>query len=50
MKTYIVYVNGVEKGMIKASGQNAAEKKAKAKYPKEAAEHPLGVTVEYTEV
>lgn len=50
MKTYIVYVNGVERGMIKASGQNAAEKKAKAKYPKEAAEHPLGVTVEYTEV
>lgn len=31
MKTYIVYVNGVEAGMIKAGGQNAAEKKAKAK-------------------
>ena len=50
MKTYIVYVNGIEKTMIKAASQNAAEKKAKAKFPKEAAEHPLGVTVSYTEV
>jgi hypothetical protein len=51
MKTYIVYVNGVEvKPYIKAGNQNAAEKKAKAKYPKEAAASPLGVTVSYTEV
>lgn len=50
MKTYIVYVNGEEKGMIKAGSHNAAEKKAKAKYPKEAAANPLGVTVAYTEV
>lgn len=50
MKTYIVYVNGVEVGTIKANSHNAAEKKAKAKYPKEAAANPLGVTVEYTEV
>lgn len=44
MKTYIVYVNGTEAGYIKASGQNAAEKKAKAKYPGKI------VWVEYTEV
>ena len=50
MKTYIVYVNGVEACMIKAGNQNAAEKKAKAQYPKEAAASPLGVTVSYTEV
>lgn len=49
MKTYIVYVNGIEKTMIKAASHNAAEKKAKAKFPKEA-EQPMGVTVSYTEV
>lgn len=27
MKTYIVYVDGVEVGMIKAASHNAAEKK-----------------------
>ena len=33
MKTYIVYVNGVEVNeMIKAAGHNAAEKKAKRIY------------------
>ena len=48
MKTYIVYVNGIEKTMIKAASHNAAEKKAKAKFPKEAAEH--AITVSYTEV
>lgn len=33
MKTYIVYVNGEEKGTVKAGSQNSAEKKAKAKHP-----------------
>jgi hypothetical protein len=33
MKTYIVYVNGVEqKELIKAGSHNAAEKKAQKKY------------------
>jgi hypothetical protein len=50
MKSYIVFVKGNEVGIIKAGSHNAAEKKAKAKYPKEAAEHPLNVTVAYTEV
>lgn len=44
MKTYIVYLNGEEKGMIKAGSHQAAEKKAKAKYPDEQ------VLVAYTEV
>lgn len=44
MKTYIVYVNGVEAGMIKASGHNAAEKKAQKKYPNK------DIWVVYTEV
>lgn len=44
MKTYIVYVDGDEVGMIKASNHNAAEKKAKAKYPNKQ------VMVCYTEV
>lgn len=44
MKTYIVYVNGNEKGMIKAASQNAAEKKAQAKYPNQQ------ISVAYTEV
>ena len=33
MKTYIVYdEKGIERGYIKASGHNAAEKKAQKKY------------------
>jgi len=45
MKTYIVYVDGVEQqGYIKAGGQNAAEKKAQKKYPGK------NVSVSYTEV
>lgn len=32
MKTYIVYVNGVEVGLIKAGSHNAAEKKAQKRY------------------
>lgn len=47
MKTYITYVNGVEQPRdkwIKAAGQNAAEKKAQAKYPGQQ------VSVAYTEV
>lgn len=48
MKTYIVYLDGVEVGMIKAASHNAAEKKAKAKYQPA---HPgKNVSVEYTEV
>jgi len=44
MKTYIVYVNGVEAGYIKAGSHNAAEKKAQAKFPGKQ------VSVEYTEL
>jgi len=44
MKTYIVYVDGIEAGIVKASGHNAAEKKAQAKYP------GRQVAVAYTEV
>jgi hypothetical protein len=33
MKVYIIYVDGEEVGMLKAGSHNAAEKKAKAKYP-----------------
>lgn len=44
MKTYIVYVDGVEVGMIKAGSHNAAEKKAQKKYPGKQ------VQVTYTEV
>jgi hypothetical protein len=44
VKTYIVYVDGVEVGMIKAASHNAAEKKAKAKHPGKQ------VSVAYTEV
>ena len=35
MKTYIVFVNGVEVGYIKAGSHNAAEKKAQKKYGNE---------------
>lgn len=44
MKTYIVYVDGVEVGMIKAGSHNAAEKKAQKKFPGKS------VSVAYTEV
>ncbi len=44
MKTYIVYVDGVEVGLIKAANHNAAEKKAQKKYPNK------HVSVAYTEV
>ena len=47
MKTYIVYLRGVEVGMIKAGSHNAAEKKARAKYPDV---EPHFVSVAYTEV
>ena len=47
MRVYIVYVDGNEKGMIKAASHNAAEKKAKKKYP---GLEPWRVTVTYTEV
>jgi hypothetical protein len=32
MKTYIVYVNGIEAGYVKASSHNAAEKKAQKQH------------------
>ena len=51
MKTFIVYVNGLERGYIKAGSHNAAEKKAKKKYcasPYLAT--PSSVSVEYTEL
>jgi hypothetical protein len=35
MKDYIVYVDGNRVGKIKAANMNAAEKKAKSKYPKD---------------
>ncbi len=44
MKVFIVYVDGIEVGMLRASGHNAAEKKAKARYPGKQ------VSVAYTEV
>ena len=52
MKTYIVYVNGLEqKGYIKAKNHNKAEEKAQAKYcssPYLAT--PSAVSVAYTEI
>lgn len=45
MKTYIVYVDGREVGMIKAASHNAAEKKARKLYPT-----AKFVDVVYTEV
>lgn len=33
MKTYVVYINGVEVETIKAGSHNSAEKKARKKYP-----------------
>ena len=47
MKTYIVWVNGNEAGIIKAGGHNAAEKKAQKMYP-EVEKHLI--QVEYTEL
>lgn len=44
MKKYIVYVDGQAADMIRASGHNAAEKKAKAMYPGKQ------VMVEYIEI
>jgi hypothetical protein len=44
VKTYIVYVDGEEVGMLKAANHNAAEKKAQKKYP------GRQVSVAYTEV
>ena len=44
MKTYIVYVDGIKVDMIKATGHNAAEKKAQKKYP------GRNVSVTYTEI
>ena len=32
MKTFIVYLKGIEAGYIKAANHNAAEKKAQKKY------------------
>ena len=47
MKTYIVYVEGVEIMMIKAKGHNAAEAKAAKLYPQVPAHL---ISVEYTEI
>lgn len=48
MKTYIVYVNGEQQtGYVKAASHNAAEKKARAKYPKV---ESWRVSVAYTEI
>ena len=44
MKTYIVYVDGNEVGMIRAGSHNAAEKAAKKKYPGK------NIAVAYTEI
>jgi hypothetical protein len=45
MKSYIVYVDGVEQpGILKAASHNAAEKKAAKKYPGK------NVSVSYTEL
>jgi hypothetical protein len=48
MKTYIVYVNGIEVGSVKAGSHNSAEKKAIKKYGRD---YPnQGISVVYTEV
>jgi len=44
MKNYVVYVEGVEVGYLKAGSHNAAEKKAAKKYPGKQ------VSVAYTEL
>ena len=51
MKTYIVYVNGIEMECIKAGSHNAAEKKAQKKYCSTPwLRSPSSVQVVYTEV
>jgi hypothetical protein len=58
MKTYIVYVNGVEAGTVKAASHNAAETKAKKKFGSETPKMtdglfgtpPQDISVVYTEV
>jgi hypothetical protein len=50
MKIYIVYVNGIEAGMIKAGSHNAAEKKAKKEYSKCSGVKTDNVSVAYTEI
>lgn len=47
MKTYIVYVDGIEQTTIKAASHNAAEKRAFKIYPN-VPQHL--VSVEYTEI
>lgn len=49
MKTYIVYVKGIEVGYVKAVSHNAAEKRAQAKYTKTTIK-PSEVSVAYTEL
>ncbi len=44
MKTYIVYVDGIEVRLVKAGSHNAAERKAAKLYP------GRNVSVAYTEV
>lgn len=52
MKSYIVYVHGVEKEIITAANHNAAEKKAKKKWDKcQDPNNPIPcVSVAYTEI
>ena len=44
MKTYIVYLDGREIGVLKAKSYNQAEKKAQKKFPNR------NVSVAYTEI
>ena len=44
MKMYIVYVDGIPVANVMAASHNAAEKKAKKKFPNN------NVSVEYTEI
>jgi hypothetical protein len=44
MKSYIVYVDGFARTIIQAASHNAAEKKAKNKFPDKQ------VSVQYTEI
>lgn len=46
-KVYIVYVDGNEVGMLRATNHNAAEKKAQKKYP---LKPEYRVSVAYTEI
>ena len=47
MKTYIVYLKGIEAGYIKAASHNSAEKKAQKKYCNY---NTFDVSVAYTEI